>query len=62
MDQQTRIVDLIDGALESFGARDLVAGAEVLDFLLDLRLAAIKPVDDAEIDQLIESERATSPS
>jgi hypothetical protein len=62
MDQQTRIVDLIDGALERFGTRDLVSGAEVLDFLLDLRLAAIQPVDDAEIDQLIESERATSPS
>ena len=34
MDQQTRIVELIERALESFGSRDLVSGAEVLDFLL----------------------------
>ena len=62
MDQQTRIVELIDEALERFGSRDLVSGPELLDFLLDLRLSVIQPVDDAEIDQLLESERAASPS
>lgn len=40
MDQTTRIVDVIDEALVRFAARDLVSGAEVVDFLLDLRLIA----------------------
>ena len=39
MADQTALVSMIDEALERFGSRDLVSGAEVLDFLLDLRLA-----------------------
>ena len=39
MAEQTELVSMIDAALERFGSRDLVSGAEVLDFLLDLRLA-----------------------
>lgn len=38
---QQEMLTLIDGALERFGPRDLVSAAEVLDFLLDLRLAAL---------------------
>jgi len=43
MDQQDRLITLIDEALERFGNRDLVAGSEVLDFLLDLRLSLLEP-------------------
>ena len=52
--EQAGIVSMIDGALTKFAARDLVAGAEIVDFLLDLRTAA---VSDAEIARLIDEER-----
>jgi hypothetical protein len=54
MADQTALVSMIDGALERFGSRDLIAGAEVLDFLLDLRLA-IPDTPDA-LEQLLEEE------
>ncbi len=54
MADQTALVSMIDGALERFGSRDLVSGAEVLDFLLDLRLA-IPGTPDA-LEQLLEEE------
>ncbi|MFM8238127.1 MAG: hypothetical protein ACKOBG_10305 [Actinomycetota bacterium] len=47
------LVSIIDEALERFSARDLVAATEVVDFLLDLRSAA---VSDAALAALIESE------
>jgi hypothetical protein len=47
------LVNLIDEALERFSARDLIAASEVVDFLLDLRTAA---VSDAALAALIESE------
>jgi hypothetical protein len=50
----TALVSVIDGALERFAARDLVAGHEVVDFLLDLRIAVL---DDSELQQLIDNER-----
>lgn len=53
MDRQERIVRMIDEALERFGPRDLVANAELLDFLLDLRLAALAP---DPLEQLLEEE------
>lgn len=40
MGQQLELMTMIDEALQRFGARELVSSAEVLDFLLDLRLAA----------------------
>jgi hypothetical protein len=52
------LVTMIDSALEQYRSRDLVSAAEVVDFLLDLRLAAISP-DDAGTDpleQLLEQE------
>jgi len=49
----TELVELIDAGLERFGSRDLISGAEVLDFLLDLRLSAITPNPLA---QLLEEE------
>jgi hypothetical protein len=52
--EQAGIVSMIDEALVKFATRDLVAGAEVVDFLLDLRTAA---VSDEEIARLIDSER-----
>ncbi len=50
------LVMTIDQALQRFGARDLVAGAEVVDFLLDLRLAVVNSSDRA-IAQLLDEER-----
>ena len=50
------LVMTIDQALERFGARDLVAGAEVVDFLLDLRLEVVNSSDRA-IAQLLDEER-----
>ncbi|HEY6319299.1 MAG TPA: hypothetical protein VI462_15620 [Acidimicrobiia bacterium] len=40
MDQQLsdQLTTLIDGAIESYRGRDLVAASEVTDLLLDLRL------------------------
>lgn len=50
---QTGVITLIDEALERFAARDLVTGAEVMDFLLDLRSAVVA---DEEIEALLEAE------
>jgi hypothetical protein len=54
MADQTALVSMIDGALERFGSRDLISGAEVLDFLLDLRLAI--PGSPDALEQLLEEE------
>jgi len=60
MTEQTTVtpdlVMTIDQALERFGARDLVSGAEVVDFLLDLRLEVVNSSDRA-IAKLLEEER-----
>jgi hypothetical protein len=47
------IIAIVDGALETFAARELVRGSEVVDVLLDLRSLL---VSDAEIEALLESE------
>jgi len=49
------LVTMIDSALEQYRSRDLVSAAEVVDFLLDLRLAAINPEADP-LEQLLEQE------
>ena len=54
MDERDRLTTLIDEALERFGARDLVSGSEVRDFLLDLRLSLLAP---DPFEQLLEEER-----
>jgi hypothetical protein len=54
MADTAELVSMIDRALERFGSRDLVSGAEVLDFLLDLRLAIPDSTDALE--QLLEEE------
>ena len=51
---QDRIVSMIDESLERYAARDPIAGHEVVDFLLDLRLAVL---DDRELQQLLDDER-----
>ena len=56
---QTAIVATIDQALARFAARDLVAGHEVVDFLLDLRIAVL---DDSELRALLEQESQPSAS
>jgi hypothetical protein len=50
---RTGIVGMIDEALERFAARDMVAGSEIIDVLLDLRTVV---VSDQEIAALLESE------
>jgi hypothetical protein len=50
---QAGIVTVIDEALQRFATRDLVAGHEVVDFLLDLRFAVL---DDNELRELLEQE------
>ena len=54
MADQIELVTMIDAALERFGSRDLVSGSEVMDFLLDLRLAL--PVAPDSLEQLLEEE------
>jgi hypothetical protein len=49
------LLTMIDSALEKYRSRDLVSAAEVVDFLLDLRLAAINP-DADPLEQLLEQE------
>ena len=49
------LVTMIDSALEQYRSRDLVSAAEVVDFLLDLRLAAINP-DTGPLEQLLGQE------
>jgi hypothetical protein len=50
------LLPMIDSALEQFRSRDLVSAAEVVDVLLDLRIAAIAPDTDS-LEQLLEQER-----
>ncbi|HTU60854.1 MAG TPA: hypothetical protein VMF89_20520 [Polyangiales bacterium] len=50
---QAGVVTTIDEALQRFASRDLVAGHEVVDFLLDLRIAVL---DDSELRDLLEQE------
>jgi hypothetical protein len=54
---RTGLVGMIDEALERFASREMVAGSEVVDLLLDLRTAV---VSDAELQALIDSERQTT--
>jgi len=56
---QDRIVHLIDVALERFASRDLIATNEVLDVLLDLRIAVL---DDSALEALLEQESQPAPS
>ena len=50
---QAGFLNVIDEALERFSSRDLIAASEVVDFLLDLRTAA---VSDAALAELIDSD------
>lgn len=42
-----QLTSLIDGALESYRGRDLVAASEVTDLLLDLRLMLLAAAEAA---------------
>jgi len=46
MDQDAPVTLLIDEALERFAHRELVRSAEIIDFLLDLRLALVAPIEE----------------
>jgi hypothetical protein len=52
------LTNVIDEALERFRGRDLVASAEVVDVLLDLRLLLI---EDGSLEQLLD-EPAPAPA
>lgn len=47
LQERAELTDVVDKALERFRGRDLVASAEVVDVLLDLRLLLLD--DPAEI-------------
>lgn len=49
----SRLVQMIDGALERFASRDLIPSAEIVDFLLDLRTAC---ADDEQLRRLLDEE------
>jgi hypothetical protein len=55
----SRLVNLIDAALERFASRDLIASNELLDVLLDLRIAAL---DDTALERLLEQESQPTPT
>ena len=56
---EQEIVKMVDEALERFGARDLVSGSEILDFLLDLRNTALVP---DPLEELLEQESTPAPT
>ena len=50
LQERAQLTDVVDQALERFRGRDLVASAEVVDVLLDLRLLLLDDgLDRAEI-------------
>jgi len=53
---QLALTQIIDEALERFRGRDLVASAEVVDVLLDLRLLLI---EETSLEQLLETPAST---
>ena len=55
----TTITALIDEAIERFAARELVPSRDVVDFLLDLRLAML---DSAALEALLKDEANASPN
>lgn len=58
----TEMTEMVDAALERFRGRDLVASAEVVDVLLDLRLLLLEePIPDAALHELLD-EPASSPA
>ena len=49
------LTEMVDAALERFRGRDLVASAEVVDVLLDLRLLLLEePIPDEALQELLE--------
>jgi hypothetical protein len=60
MSSETRLTQMVDGALERFGGRDLVPSAEVVDFLLDLR-SEIGSFND-ELQMLLDEESQPAPN
>jgi hypothetical protein len=59
LEMSQRLVNIIDAALERFASRDLIASNELLDVLLDLRIAAL---DDAALEELLEQESQPTPT
>jgi len=53
MVQVDELLGIIDGALERFRGRDLIAATEVVDLLLDLRLSLLQ---ERELGELLEAE------
>ena len=51
-----QLTQMVDQALERFRGRDLVASAEVVDVLLDLRLLLLEaPIPDEALQELLEA-------
>ena len=58
------LTDLVDEALERFRGRDLVASAEVVDTLLDLRLLLLErsEIPDEALHELLDESAPTAAS
>lgn len=59
MDRPNDVIELIDGALERFAARDIVQASEIVDFLLDLRSVAL---EHDELSRFLAEESTPQPS
>ena len=57
--EHPNLTAMIDEALDKFRSRELVSSSEVIDFLLDLRLATFADTE-AVLDQILRAENEPS--
>ena len=60
--ERDEFINVVDAALDRFRGRDLVAAAEVVDMLLDLRLLMLErtAIADQALQELLEEPAPTS--
>jgi hypothetical protein len=60
--ERDEFINVVDAALDRFRGRDLVAAAEVVDMLLDLRLLMLErtTIADQALQELLEEPAPTS--
>jgi hypothetical protein len=61
MTTKLELTGLIDEALDRFRGRDLVAGAEVVDLLLDMRLLLVE-VEEGQLEALLDETPVPTPA
>jgi hypothetical protein len=62
LQEREQLTDVVDKALERFRGRDLVASAEVVDVLLDLRLLLLdrSEIPDEALQELLDEPTPTA--